>query len=253
MSNKRDIIIVDNASELSARGAAIFFKRAKEVVDHKGRFSVALSGGSTPRGMHKLLAEEPYLSRMPWGAIELFWVDERCVPVDDPASNYGVAKEDFVNRIPIPPANVHPMPGEVPPEEGAGEYQRQLEEFFQLGKGASPVFDIIFLGMGTDGHTASLFPGANSVGGSGTWVEAVKGGIPDVYRLTLTYEVLNRAKEICFLVAGKEKALTVRAIFEDREANLPAQKIQLANGKLTWLLDKEAASFMSKEMIHGSS
>ena len=214
---------------------------------------VALSGGSTPRAMHRLLAEEPHCSDIPWKETHIFWVDERCVPVDDPASNYGLAKKDFLHRIPIPIEQIHPMPGGVPPEEGAKKYQEEMEVFFQKGEEGFPLFDLIFLGMGKDGHTASLFPGKPSVVTSERWVAVVKGGDPDVYRLTLTYDVLNQAREIYFLVSGVGKAPIVKTVIEDKDAHLPSQKIQPMSGSLTWLLDKEAASKLSEEMMRGPS
>ena len=253
MASQREIIVVDNAPDLSARGAELFLRTAKKGVDKKGRFAVALSGGSTPRGMHRLLGEKPFVSDTPWNKTHIFWVDERCVPEEDPASNYGLAKKDFLGRVPISPEHIHPMPGEVPPDQGALLYGKELQSFFGMNEEANPVFDLIFLGMGKDGHTASLFPGRESVLDSGKWVVAIKGGDPDVYRLTLTYDVLNRGKQTCFLVSGKEKAPTVKAVFEESKGQLPAQRIQPTQGKLTWLLDKEAASLLSKETIRGAS
>lgn len=247
------IIVANNPSELARSAARIFTTSAKECVTQKNRFIVALSGGTTPRAMHRLLVEEPYSSDIPWKKIRIFWVDERCVPVDDPASNYGLAKNDFLDRIPIPIEQIHPMPGGVPPEEGAKKYQEEMEAFFQMGEEDFPVFDLIFLGMGKDGHTASLFPGKRSVVASERWVAAVKGGNPDVYRLTLTYKVLNRAKEIYFLVSGKGKAPIVKTAIINKDARLPAQKIQPKQGSLTWVLDKEAASLLAEEMIRGAS
>jgi 6-phosphogluconolactonase len=203
--------------------------------------------------MHKLLGERPYRSELPWNKTHIFWVDERCVPVDDPASNFGLAKKDFLERVPIPLEQIHPMPGEFAPEEGAKKYQEEMEKVFHIQKKDSPIFDLIFLGIGADGHTASLFPGVKPPHASNRWVIAVKGGNPNVYRLTLTYRVLNRAKRVCFLVFGKEKALIVRTVLENKDARLPAQQIQPVQGKLTWLLDKEAASLLSKEMIRDAS
>jgi 6-phosphogluconolactonase len=253
MPSKPEIIITEDPIQLAERGANIFRSTAKDRVKQTNLFTVAISGGSTPRDMHKLLAEEPYRSGIPWNKTHIFWVDERCVGVDDPASNFGLAKKDFLERVPIPPEQIHPMPGEFPPEEGAKNYQREMEKVFQTKEEDLPVFDLIFLGMGKDGHTASLFPGAKSSHCPGRWVIVVKGGNPNVYRLTLTYDVLNRAKRVCFLVSGKEKAPIVKTFLENRDGRLPAQKIQPVKGKLTWLLDKEAALWLSKEMIRDAS
>jgi len=253
VSSHKEIIIVESADDLAKKGALIFFESAQKGVEQERPLAIAISGGSTPRGMHRLLAEKPFVSDTPWNKTHIFWVDERCVPADDPASNYGLAKKDFLERVPISPGHIHPMPGEVSPEEGAKIYQRALRAFFQLGQEAHPIFDLIILGVGKDGHTASLFPGQESVVASEGWVVAVKGGDPNVYRLTLTYDVLNRGKEIIFLVSGKDKAPIVKTVFEESKARLPAQRIQPTQGKLTWLLDKEAASLLSKETIRGAS
>jgi 6-phosphogluconolactonase len=239
------IIVAHDRGELAKTAANIFRSGAKDCVMQTDLFTVALSGGSTPRDMHKLLAEEPYASEIPWSKTHIFWVDERCVGVDDPASNFGLAKKDFLERIPIPLEQIHPMPGECAPEEGAKNYHKEMEKVFQTKEEDLPVFDLIFLGMGKDGHTASLFPGGKPSHAPGRWVIAVKGGDPNVYRLTLTYEVLNRAKRVTFLVSGKEKAPTVKTVLANKDARLPAQKIQPLKGKLTWLLDKEAASRLS--------
>ncbi|MGD9076061.1 MAG: 6-phosphogluconolactonase [Desulfobacteraceae bacterium] len=240
------IIVANSHSELAETAANIFRSTAKDCVMQKNLFTVAISGGSTPRSMHKLLAEEPFRSDIPWNKTHIFWVDERCVPVDDPASNFGLAKEDFLERISIPLEQIHPMPGEFAPEEGAKKYQEEMERVFQIQEEDSPSLDLIFLGMGNDGHTASLFPGAKPSRAPDRWVIAVKGGNPNVFRLTLTYGVLNRAKRIYFLVSGKEKAPIVRTVLENKEARLPAQKIRSVQGELTWLLDREAASLLSE-------
>ncbi len=245
MSSKPEIVIIDGPDQLAKLAADIFAVAAKRCVAMHGRFTVALSGGSTPRGMHRMLAEKPYCSDIQWKKTHIFWVDERCVPRDNPASNYGLAKMDFLDRIPIPVEQIHPMPGEAPPEEGARRYERELKAFFQVKEERFPILDLIFLGMGKDGHTASLFPGKDLAEAQERWVVAVKGGTPDIYRLTLTYEVLNRAKEIYFLVSGMEKALIVKTVLENKDAALPAQKIQPINGKLAWLLDKKAASLLT--------
>jgi 6-phosphogluconolactonase len=195
--------------------------------------------------MNRMLAQEPLCSNVAWGKTHIFWVDERCVPVDDPASNYGAARRDFLGQIPIPVDHVHPMPGEAAPEKGAEIYHNELKTFFGLKEGEFPVFDLILLGIGMDGHTASLFPATPSAALSKKWVVAVKGGTPDVHRLTLTYHILNQANNICFLVSGENKAPIVRAIFENEQAGLPAQRVQPKNGRLTWLMDRQASSLLT--------
>jgi len=253
MAFKPEIIITSDSTELAKNAVHIFVETAKDCVTRKGWFAVALSGGSTPRHMNRMLAQEPHCSNIAWGKIHIFWVDERCVPVTDPASNYGRAYEDLLGQIPIPVDHIHPMPGETAPEEGAHTYHKEMETFFRPKKGELPAFDLILLGIGVDGHTASLFPGVRSAVLSDKWVLAVKGGTPDVHRLTLTYHILNRAKKICFLVSGKNKAPIVKTIFENRRARLPAQKVQPLNGELRWLMDKQASSLLSEDIVHGTS
>ncbi len=239
-----EVIVVDSPNHLAKKGAEIFMAAAKECIAEKRRFSVAVSGGSTPRAMHGLLAEDPFRSDALWEKTHVFWVDERCVPQDSAASNYGAAKKDFLEQVSIPPGQVHPMPSEALPEEGAAAYQTKLKAFFALNKGGLPVFDLIFLGIGKDGHTASLFPGQPSLDEKEKLVVAIRGGEPDVSRLTMTYPVLNWAERTVFMVSGKEKALVTKAVLGKESLPLPAQRIKPANGKLIWLLDAGAASLL---------
>jgi len=235
---------------MAAEGAEIFRMTAIDCVKKERRFFVAISGGSTPRPMHRLFAEEPYYSEIPWDKIDLFWVDERCVPQDDPASNFGAAKQDLLNRIPIPLGHIHPMPVDIPPQEGALTYEREIKDYFQLKEGEFPVFDLIYLGLGNDGHTASLFPGHKALGETKRLVVAVKGGDLHVSRITMTYPVFNHARQIVFMVSGKGKSLVLKTTFEKRKDLLPAQRVRPFRGKMTWLLDREAASLLSGDMIH---
>ena len=245
--NQAEIIIRETPSQAATAAADLFAATARESISDKGFFTVAVSGGSTPRPMHRMLAEEPFCSDVPWHKTHLFWVDERCVPEKDPASNFGLARKDFLDRVPIPQSQIYPMPGEASPEEGAGIYQRVLIDFFHLQKGELPVFDLIFLGTGKDGHTASLFPEQKALDEMERLVVCVKGGVPNVSRITMTFPVLNHAKRIIFIVSGKNKADIVKTILEFPKARLPAQRIQPLNGTLTWLLDSESASMLSKE------
>ena len=251
MTPNHKIIIEDNPKRLAARAAEFFALKARRTVEKKGRFLAALSGGSTPRSMNRLLAEEPLISEIPWGETHLYWVDERCVSENDEASNYGAAKRDFLDRVPMPAEQIHPMPGEMVPEEGARQYRDLLRDLFKLDRGQFPIFDLIFLGIGADGHTASLFPGQGALDERVRSVVAVKGGNPDVSRLTLTYPVLNRGAQIVFLVSGRGKAGILQTIFESGETHLPAQRISPVDGTLTWLIDRDAAALLSKGVTHG--
>jgi 6-phosphogluconolactonase len=197
-----------------------------------------------------MLAEKPFSSEVPWEKTDIFWVDERCLPTGDPASNFGVAGKDFLGKVPLPAEQVHAMPGELQPDKGALRYQQELLDCFQPEIGQCPIFDLIFLGMGEDGHTASLFPGHDALDEDKRMVVAVKGGDPNVTRLTMTLSLLNRARQIVFLVSGKKKAGTLRTVFEERAIRLPVQRIRPLEGKVIWLLDSEAASLLPGEGIH---
>ncbi len=242
MKNNPKIIIRDDPDLLAKEAAKLFSEAALKSISMKGIFTVAVSGGTTPRHMHSLLAKEPHISKIPWDKTHIFWVDERCVSYAHTHSNYGAAEEDLISKIPIPDANVHPMPVEPLPETGSDKYQDTLIEFFELKQGMLPRFDLIVLGIGTDGHTASLFPGQRALDEKEKLVVSVKGGNPDVSRLTMTLPVLNNAMEVLFLVSGEQKADTLKTILENEHALFPAQRVQAVNGTLKWLIDREAAS-----------
>lgn len=244
MSGQFQMAIKSDPQELSHAAATLFAASAGHAVARRGFFTVALSGGSTPRGTHRLLAEEPYVSNIPWNKTHIFWVDERCVPVENPDSNYGAAREDFIARTPIVGTNVHPMPVHMDPREGAAHYQLEITRIFKTGPNEIPVFDLILLGIGTDGHTASLFPGTPALQTQKKLITVVKGGTPHVNRLTMTYPILNQARQVVFLVTGKSKAIVVQALIEKKRQDLPAQGIQPRAGKLTWLLDRQAAALL---------
>jgi 6-phosphogluconolactonase len=243
----RELIISNDPSGLAKTAVKIFIQSAKEKNDPSKNFNVAISGGSTPRLMYRILASEPYLSNMPWGKLHLFWVDERCVPVYDEASNYGTAKMDMIDKVPLKEHQLHAMPVQMDPQEGAIKYEDELVKHFGLKPGEFPRFDLIVLGVGKDGHTASLFPGQSALIEKNRQVLAVKGGNPHVNRLTLTFPVINQANKIMILISGEGKAEIVRRIFQEREANLPIQKVQPEEGKLIWLIDRKAASLLSDD------
>jgi 6-phosphogluconolactonase len=252
MSAQFQVIIQENSDLLSEAGATLFAKSAEQAVVQKGFFTVALSGGSTPRGMHRRLAEAPFHSGVPWHKTHIFWVDERCVPAEDPASNYGAARKDLINRVPVFKKNVHPMPVHMPPSAGAVHYQREITDFFKPGPAKIPAFDLVLLGIGTDGHTASLFPETPVLQEQKQLVSMVKGGLPMVNRLTMTYPILNQARQVVFLASGTGKAAMVQALLEKKQRGLPALGIRPRSGKLTWLLDRESASLLSGESFKGS-
>ncbi|MFH1490112.1 MAG: 6-phosphogluconolactonase [Pseudomonadota bacterium] len=253
MLSPLQIVIKENPLGLARAGAEFFRSAAEEAAEKRGAFAVAVSGGGTPRTMHRLLAQEPYRRTVPWEKTDLFWVDDRCVPKTDEASNYGAAERDLLEKVPLPKDQIHPMPATRPPVEGAHRYEKTLKSFFHPEGNGLPVFDLIFLGIGTDGHTASLFPSQQALDEKEKWVVAVRGGNPDVNRLTLTFPVLNHARKIVFLVSGRGKASILKALFEENDPPLPARRIRPVNGKLTWLLDQEAAAMLPKALAGGTS
>ena len=211
------------------------------VMDH-GRFSVALSGGSTPRALHTRLAAEPWRDAVDWDRVHVFWGDERCVPPDHPDSNYRMARETLLDHVPIPPAQVHRMRGELSPAEAAAAYEAELRAFFPTV--AWPAFDLVLLGMGDDGHTASLFPGTAALAETEHWVVANRVEKLETWRLTLTAPAINRAAHVLFLVAGTGKAERLRQVLRGpyQPTVLPSQLIRPVSGDLVWFVDRAAAS-----------
>lgn len=231
--------------KLSMALADLVKETALRSVQANGRFTLGLSGGVTPRRAHGLLAKEPYVSSMPWEHTYLFWVDERCVPFKDPASNYGNARRDLLEKIPLENDHIFPMPGGKSPAEGAREYEALLKDFFQIGPKEHPRFSMILLGLGPDGHTGSLFPGHEALEEKKRSVISVMGGKPLVHRLTLTLPVLNNAERVVFFVSGWDKAQVVKTILEEPDPALPAARVSPLTNAVEWLLDAEAASELS--------
>jgi 6-phosphogluconolactonase len=241
-------IVTDGIERLATEGAKLFQRTAVASVAHTGLFTVAVSGGSTPRPMHRLLAREPYRSSIPWKHTHVFWVDERLVAVTDPDSNFGGAERDFLNQLPIPTGNIHPMCSRKPPAAAADDYEHELRRHFSRLSSVEPVFDLIELGVGEDGHTASIFPGDRSAVETTRWVTAVKGGTPNVERLTLTLPVFNRARRIVYLISGSKKAAVVHSLLTDASTQLPPQRIAPQHGEVIWLLDGEAAALLPPDL-----
>ncbi len=212
-----------------------FAAAARLACQSSGRFTIVLAGGETPKDLYRLLATT-YRDKVNWQAVYVFFGDERFVPPSDPLSNYRMIEETLLNAVPIPQRQVYPMPTEgISPEQAARQYERQLLSFFQ----GLPCFDWVLLGLGEDGHTASLFPGRNNF--SRQWVAAVNDAPkPPPQRLTLTYRAFNQSNEVTFLVTGAHKAQTVAKVLQAPEAQLPAQKI-VPRQLLAWYLDQAAA------------
>ena len=240
----REIIICRDAADLNRRAAEEFIRLAQRAAEATGRFTVALSGGSTPKGLYELLALDAYKERVPWAQVHIFWGDERCVAPNHPESNYRMVREALISRISMPAENVHRMAGEQKPVLAAAEYENELRKSFQLSDAVLPRFDLVLLGVGEDGHTASLFPGSAALAENrhmvvANYVEKLK-----AHRLTLTFSVLNHAAEIVFLVSGRSKAGIVKEILaqESGSARFPAARVSPVAGRLTWMVTQDAAA-----------
>ncbi len=236
-----EIVVVPDGEALAREAAQRFAHLAREAAGSRERFSVVLSGGSTPGRLFRLLAEEPYRVQVPWEQVHLFWGDERCVPPDDPGSNYRLAEESLIAHVPIPPENVHRIRGELQADMAAQAYENRLQDFFC---GPRPRFDLVLLGLGEDGHTASLFPGSPLLDEQKRLAAAATASYQDrpAQRVTLTLPAINTARQVLFLVAGGAKAEIVQAVIEGPTGRYPAQRIRPTAGQLTWLLDAAAAS-----------
>jgi 6-phosphogluconolactonase len=236
-----DTILCQDLIDLSRKSAERFRQLARESVKASERFTVALSGGSTPKHLYSLLASPDYKNQIPWSNVQLFWGDERCVPPDHPESNFRMAQEALLSKIKIPPENIHRMRGEQEPLAAAAEYEEDLQKYFGLQRGALPRFDLILLGIGEDGHTASLFPGSEALNETKHLVVAPFVATLNSYRLSLSLPVLNNAANVWFLVTGASKVDAVKKVFS-AFSDLPAARIQPVNGKLTWFITGDAAS-----------
>jgi 6-phosphogluconolactonase len=249
---KPEIKIAGDRAELTRMTAALLLNLAKRAVQAEERCTIALSGGSTPKDVYALLADDVKLSaEFPWKDTYFFWGDERHVPPDHDESNYRMANQAMLSKVPIPAANVHRIKAENPDAAAAArDYERELRKFFQLPTGRVPRLDIALMGMGPEGHTASLFPGTKALREKKRLV--VSNWIGKLYtdRITMTAPVLNRARHVVFIVAGDDKALALKAVLEGRHEpdQLPAQLIHPTKGRLLWLLDPSAARYLGKEI-----
>jgi 6-phosphogluconolactonase len=242
-----ELRIFANLEELSRAAAERLADFCLERLTRESVFTAALSGGSTPRRLYELLGEPELAGRIPWGRVHLFQVDERCVPPDHAESNYRMIRETLLDRVRIPQSNFHRMEAELAnPHETAERYVQQLRTMFRPRSGEVPRLDLVLLGMGPDGHTASLFPRSPALAEREKWVCANFVEKLQANRVTLTYPVLNAAREIIFLVAGDEKAKTLRQVLEGphEPERFPSQGIRPVDGKLSWFVDTAAARLL---------
>lgn len=235
----------------AARAAGdVFVRAAVEAIERKGRFDVALAGGSTPRAMYELLASERR-DDVRWPKVRVFFGDERCVPPDHPDSNYRMACESLLSHVNVCPNCVYRIPGELEPQRAADEYEQALRgHFAEPGDG----FDLVLLGMGDDGHTASLFPATAALAERDRWCAANWVPQHDAHRVTLTFDIINGARGVAFLVAGAPKAAALRDVLcGSRDVQrLPAQGVRPRHGELMWMLDAAAGSQLPAELVRGA-
>lgn len=246
---KPSVRVVADPQELAREGAGIFIDRVQEALREKEACTVGLAGGSTPRGVYSLLAGDgSFRAAVPWEKVHFFFGDERHFPPDHLESNFRMANEVLLSKVAVPADHVHRIRGEEPDaRKGAEEYEGVLRSFFRLKPGEIPELDFILLGMGADGHTASLFPGTKALKErkrlvAANWVPGL-----NAYRLTMTLPLLNKARYVLFLVTGEEKAETLRKVLKEKtDEALPAGLIRPAHGRCLWLVDRSAARLLKK-------
>ena len=247
MSTATEIRVLTTPQEVFAAAAEEVVRDANEAIKERGRFTIALSGGSTPKSLFNLLATNARTT-LPWDHMYFFWGDERHVPPTDPDSNYKMADEAMLSKVPVPAGNIFRFNAENPDAAAvADEYEKTLRKFFKAEAPEVPRFDLILLGMGPDGHTASLFPGTAALQEKSrlavaNWVEKLK-----THRLSLTLPVLNAARYVAFLVSGTDKAAMVRTVLEEDVPGdqYPSKLVKPTDGKLIWIVDRAAASALS--------
>jgi 6-phosphogluconolactonase len=235
-------VLPDSASLTQAAAEHVVHLATAAIADY-GRFSFGLSGGSTPRDLYKLLAAAPFIQQIDWAKVHIFWGDERCVPPDHPDSNYDMARHTLLDQVPLPPENVHRIQGELPPIEAASNYEKVLRGFFG---NQAPRLDLLLLGMGDDGHTASLFPHTAALREREKWVVANEVTAKQTWRITFTQTAINAAANITFLVSGGGKAERLRQVIKGPYTpdDLPSQLVKPQNGSLVWLIDSPAAALL---------
>ena len=250
MSRKLSIkyYVEPDSAATAQRAAQYFVEMAGEAVAAHGRARIAISGGSTPKAVFQLLADsnQPWRSRMPWDNLDLFWVDERTVPPDNAESNFRMTREALLDHVPLKPEQIHRIQGELPPHDAADAYESDLRSSFHLDGSDLPRFDLLALGMGPDGHTASLFPHTAALHEKNRLVVANQVPQMDTWRITLTWKVINNASSVFFLIAGTDKAAVLNQVLtgpRDPET-LPSQLIWPHSGILTLILDKAAAALL---------
>lgn len=247
MSAQAEVIVVPDAVALQEAAAERVLRLAQQSVAAHGIFTLGLAGGNTPLGLYRRLTQAPYSAALPWAATHIFWGDERYVPPADPDSLQGAARAALLDHVPIPPEQIYPVPTYYEdPAEAAVQYERQLQMLLEHGNG---VFDLLLLGMGPDGHTASLFPHHPALRATTDRLAVAVAAAPKPppLRISLTVTALNHAAQVLFLVTGADKSATLRAVLQGPEqpATLPVQLVRPPHGRVTWLVDEAAAAELS--------
>lgn len=246
--SKPHIVLLDSPEDLASRALTLFVDAAERAIRSRGRFFVAISGGRTPAVFFELLVEAEASKQLQWDCVEIFWVDERCVRPDDRDSNYRLADELFLSRVPLNPENIHRIPAELSdPELAAAKYSEMICDAFGIADGSAAVFDLIVLGMGTDAHIASLFPGFETINETDKLAAAVRLPDPGLDRVTLTKPVITAAEHIVILISGSDKARTLSAVLKSGpdEHKYPVHILWPVLDKVTWLVDNEAGRFIA--------
>ncbi|MDR3681723.1 MAG: 6-phosphogluconolactonase [Flavipsychrobacter sp.] len=246
MKQQNNIKVFPTDGELTRAAALFIIDTAKAAVLSKGQFSISLSGGHTPEQLYALLANPPYKNEMPWNKTFVFWGDERWVALDDKDNNAHMAKVQLLDHIDIPATNIFPIPVNLPPAQAATEYERVIISFF---KDQPPAFDLILLGLGENGHTASLFPGTTVLSEHSRLVKEVYVEEVNMYRITMTAPLINKSRNIMFLVAGEGKAEILNTVLNSPSTpdKYPAQMISPTSGNLYWYIDEKAEAKLLKQ------
>lgn len=242
-----------NPEDVARAAAELFTSSIASAASARGVARVAISGGTTPKAMFSLLASGPFAGKVPWDKLDLYWVDERCVPPENAESNYRMTQEALLSKVPLPAERIHRMEGELEPEVAAARYEAAIRNGFKLEGAQTPTFDLVLLGMGDDGHTASLFPHTEALNDMTHIVVANHVPQKDTWRITLTWPVINQGREVAFLIEGDKKAQVLHEVFEGpyQPETYPSQMIRPASGKLTLLLDGAAAAKLP-EPVNGT-
>lgn len=250
-ASQRHVRVAADAAQLAEAGAAVFLASAMALPSGE-ELTIALSGGNTPRAMHEIMASPAMRDAVPWKRVRVFWGDERCVPADHKDSNFKMAKETLLDRVPLDPDKIHRMIGEDGSEKGARDYEEVLRKYVKRTVNGTPSLDLIFLGMGDDGHTLSLFPGTSAVREQHALVTAGYNAQLKSPRITFTPRMANAAKLVVFLVGGAGKAGVLKQVIEENDGPVdqyPSRSIRPNPGSLLWVLDKGSAAQLSPDTL----